>query len=149
MHILVRNYLTGTKSWLPSRVRSFFHPYPWGKFSTNLSPSGRIRQVQKTTNCHNSGTMNLNSIRICTVRVHAPYKCPPRNTMPRSSSTNSNPLRISWSDTSFSPTAAFTWMANDTFLCKTCLECIVVLTTHQCKMAYVNSMYKMMRESRM
>ena len=27
-----------------------------GKLSTNLSPSGRIRQVQNTTSCHNSGT---------------------------------------------------------------------------------------------
>jgi len=50
-----------------------------GKFSTNLSPSGRIRQVQNTTTCHNFGTMNLN--RISTVRVHAPYKYPPRITM--------------------------------------------------------------------
>ena len=74
-----------------------------GKFSTNLSPSGRIRQVQNTTYCHNSGTMNLNSIRIGTVRGHAPYKYPPRNTMPESPGTNSNSLRISWSDTSFSP----------------------------------------------
>ena len=49
-------------------------------------------------------TMNLNSIRISMVRGHAPYKYPPRNTMPQSLGTNSNPLRISWSDTSFSPT---------------------------------------------
>ena len=75
-----------------------------GKFSTNLSPSRRIRQVQNTTSCHHSGTMNLNSIRIRAVRGHAPYKYPPRNTMPKSPGTNSNPLRISWSDTSFSPT---------------------------------------------
>jgi len=32
-----------------------------------------------------------NSIRISTVRVHAPYKYPPRNTMPKSPGTNSNP----------------------------------------------------------
>jgi len=75
-----------------------------GKSSTNLSPSGRIRQIQNTTSCDNSGTMNWNSIRISTVRGHAPYKYPPRNTMPKSPGTNSNPLRISWSDTSFSPT---------------------------------------------
>jgi len=75
-----------------------------GNFSTNLSPSGRIRQVQNTTSCQNSGMMNLNSIRISTVRGHAPYKYPPRNTMSWSPSTNSNPLRISWSDTFFSPT---------------------------------------------
>jgi len=74
-----------------------------GKFSTNLSPSGRIRQVQNTTRCHNSGTMNLKSIRVSTVRGHAPYKYPPRNTMPRSPG---NQLRISWSDTSFSPTVS-------------------------------------------
>jgi len=48
-----------------------------GKFSTNLSPSGRIRQVQNTTSCHDSGTMNSNSIRISTVLGHAPYKYPP------------------------------------------------------------------------
>ena len=53
------------------------------KFSTNLSPSGRIGQVQNTTSCHNYGTMNVNSIRISTVRGHAPYKYPPRNTMPK------------------------------------------------------------------
>ena len=76
-----------------------------GKFSTNLSPSGRIRQVQNTTSCHNSGTTNLNSIVISTVRGHAPYKYPPRNTMWKSPGTYSNPLRISWSDTSFSPTS--------------------------------------------
>jgi len=75
-----------------------------GKFSTNLSPSGRIRQVQNTISCHTSGTMNLNSIRLSTVRGHAPYKYPPRNAMPKSSGTNSNSLRISGSDTSFSPT---------------------------------------------
>jgi len=50
--------------------------------------------------------MNLNSIRIRTVRGHTPYKYPPRNTMPKSPGTNSNPLRISWSDTSFSPTVS-------------------------------------------
>ena len=76
-----------------------------GKFSTNLSPSGRIRQVQNTTSCrHNSGTMHLNSIRICTVCGHAPYKYPSRKTMTKSPGTNLNPLRISWSDTYFSPT---------------------------------------------
>jgi len=75
-----------------------------GKFSTNLSLSGRIRQVQNTTSCHNSGTMNLNSIRISTVRGHAPYKYPPRSTMPMSLDKNTNKIRISWSDTSFSPT---------------------------------------------
>jgi len=73
-----------------------------GKFSTNLSPSGRIRQVQNTTSYHNFCTMNLNWSRM--VRGHAPYKYPPRNTMPKSPGTSSNPLRISWSDTSFSPT---------------------------------------------
>jgi len=75
-----------------------------GKFSSNLSPSGRIWQVQNTTSCHNSGTMHLNSIRVFTVRGHARYKYPSRNTMPKSPGTNSNTLRISWSDTSFSPT---------------------------------------------
>ena len=64
--------------------------------------SGRIRKVQNTTSCHNSGTMNLNSIRISTVRGHAPYKYLPRNTIPKSPGTNSNRLRISCSDTSFS-----------------------------------------------
>jgi len=49
--------------------------------------------------------MNLNSIRISTVRGHAPYKYPPRNTMPKSPGKNSEQLRIYWSDTSFSPTA--------------------------------------------
>jgi len=39
-----------------------------GKFPINLSPSGRIQQVENTTRCHNSGTMNLNSIGISTVR---------------------------------------------------------------------------------
>jgi len=53
-----------------------------GKFSTNLSLSGRIRQVQNTTCCRDSGTMNLNSIRISTVRGHAPYKYPPRTDSP-------------------------------------------------------------------
>jgi len=43
--------------------------------------------------------MNLNSIRISTVRGRAPYKYPPHNTMPKSPGTNSNPLRISWSIT--------------------------------------------------
>jgi len=43
-----------------------------GKFSTNLSPSGRIRQVQNTTSYHNFCTMNLNWSRM--VRGHAPYK---------------------------------------------------------------------------
>ena len=75
-----------------------------GKFSTNLGPFGKIRQVQNTTSCHNSGTMKLNSIRISMVCGHAPYNYPPRNTMPKSLGTNSNPLRIFWSDTSFSPT---------------------------------------------
>jgi len=42
-------------------------------------PSGRIRQVQYATSYHNFGTMNLNLIRISTVRGHAPYKYPPRN----------------------------------------------------------------------
>jgi len=55
-----------------------------GKFSTNLSLSGRIRQVQNKTSCDNSGAMNFNSIRISTVSGHAPYKYPPRNTMPKS-----------------------------------------------------------------
>jgi len=73
-------------------------------FSTNLSPFGKIRQVQNTTSWHNSGMMKLNSIRISMVCGHAPYTNPPRNTMPKSLGTNSNPLRIFWSDTSFSPT---------------------------------------------
>jgi len=34
------------------------------------------------TRCDNSGTMNLNSRRISAVRGHAPYKYPPRNTIP-------------------------------------------------------------------
>jgi len=55
-----------------------------GKFSTNLSPSRRIQQVKNTTSCHNSGTMNLNSIRISTARGNARYKYPPCNTMPKS-----------------------------------------------------------------
>ena len=29
-----------------------------GKFSTNLGPFGRIRQVQNTTSCHIFGTIN-------------------------------------------------------------------------------------------
>ena len=65
------------------------------KNSSNLSPSGRIRQVQNTTSCHNFGTINLSSIRISTVRGHAPYKYPLRNTMPKSSGTNATPLPIS------------------------------------------------------
>jgi len=67
------------------------------KFSTDLSPSRNIRQVQNTTSYQNSGTMNLNSIKISAVRGHAPYKYTLRNTMPKSPSTNSNPIRISWS----------------------------------------------------
>jgi len=74
------------------------------KISTNLSSSRRMRQVQNTTSCHNSGTMNLHSIRIGTVRGYAPYKHPPRNTMPKSPGTNSNPLRIFCSSTFFSHT---------------------------------------------
>jgi len=35
-----------------------------GKFSTNLSPFGRIRQVQSTTRCHNFGNINLPLMRI-------------------------------------------------------------------------------------
>ena len=77
----------------------FFFP------SSYFSPSGKIQQVQNTTSFHNSGKMNLNSIGNCTVRGHTPFKYPPRNTMPKSPSTNSNPLRISCSDTSSSPTA--------------------------------------------
>ena len=38
-----------------------------------------IRQVQNTTSCHNSGMISENSIRISTVRGHAPYRYPPRN----------------------------------------------------------------------
>ena len=60
-----------------SQIQPFWFRIRRGKFSTNLSPSGRIRQVQNTTSCHNSGTMNSDSIRICTVRGHAPYKYPP------------------------------------------------------------------------
>jgi len=41
------------------------------------------------------------------MRDHAPYKYPPRNTMPNSFGKNPNPLRISWIDTSFSPTVSF------------------------------------------
>jgi len=72
--------------------------------------------------------MDLNSIRISTVRGHAPYKYPPRNTMPKSLGADSNPLRISWSDTSFSPTvqtSGATWLiymwdvTHDSFLCET------------------------------
>ena len=77
-----------------------------GSFSTHSSPSGRIRGVQNTTRCRHFCTMKLNSTRIRTVRGHAPYKYPPRNTMRKSPTTNSNPLRISWSGTSFSPTAS-------------------------------------------
>jgi len=44
-----------------------------GKFSTNLRPSGRIRQVRNMTGCHNFGTINLNSIGISTCQ-EAPYK---------------------------------------------------------------------------
>ena len=47
------------------------------KFSTNLSPSGRIRQVQNTTSCHNSGTMHLNSLEF--VRCVATHRT---NTLP-------------------------------------------------------------------
>jgi len=83
---------------------SGLHVLDWGKFSTDLSPSGRFRQVQNTTSCHDSGTIHLNSIRISTVRGHVPYKYSSRSTKPRIPVTNSNPLRISWSDTSFSPT---------------------------------------------
>jgi len=36
-------------------------------FSPNLSPSGRIRQVQNTTSCPKFGTINTNIIRISTV----------------------------------------------------------------------------------
>jgi len=42
-----------------------------------------LRQVQNTTSCHNSGTINLNSIGTSTVRGHTPYKYPPRNAMQR------------------------------------------------------------------
>jgi len=51
-------------TWLRSRSTAL---YNWGKFSTHLSPFGRIRQVQHTTSCHNFGTINLNSIGISTV----------------------------------------------------------------------------------
>jgi len=34
------------------------HTIRRGKFSTNLSPVGRIRQVLNTTSCHNFGTTN-------------------------------------------------------------------------------------------
>jgi len=75
-----------------------------GTFSSNLSPSGRIRQVQNTTSCHHFCTMDLNSSRIMMVHGHAPYKYPPRNTMQKSPGTNLNPLQISWSNSTFSPT---------------------------------------------
>jgi len=61
------------------------------------------------TSCDNSGTMNLNSSRISA--VHAPYKYPPRNTIPerRTESlgatlpfplrgNNANVLFIRWGD---------------------------------------------------
>ena len=71
------------------------------------------RQVQNTTSCHNSGTMNLDSIRIIsTVRGHAPYKYPPRNTIQKRQGTTSNPIWISRSNTSFSDiiiTVSFLW----------------------------------------
>jgi len=38
-----------------------------GNFSTNLSPFGKIRQVQNTTSCQKLGTINMNLIRISTV----------------------------------------------------------------------------------
>jgi len=38
-----------------------------GKFSSNLSPFGRIRQVQNTTSCRKFGTINMNLLRISTV----------------------------------------------------------------------------------
>jgi len=44
----------------------FLHISP-GNFFTNLSPFGRIQQVQNTTSCHIFGTINLNSIGISTV----------------------------------------------------------------------------------
>jgi len=37
-----------------------FKVHSRGKFTTNLSPNGRIRQVQNTTSCHNFDTINLN-----------------------------------------------------------------------------------------
>jgi len=107
--------------WLLHMCATSYHELPRvinesfrrGKFSTNLSPSERIRQVQNTTSYHNSGTMNLNSIVISTVRGHAPNKYPPRNFMSQSPGKNSNQLRISWSDTSFSPTAiSVAWQIN-------------------------------------
>ena len=93
-----------------TRVHLWIWWIPQGKFSTNLSPFGRIRQVHNTTSYHDFCTMNLNQIRISMVRGHAQYKYSPRNTMQNSSSTNSNPLRISRSDTSFSPTVADAWV---------------------------------------
>jgi len=112
MHLLINectNKWTYKWTYLQTNAhlsRIDIHVLRRGKFSTNLSPSGRIRQVQNTTRYHNSGRMNLNSIRISTVRGHAPYKYPARNTKPKSPGTNSNPLRIFWSDASFSPTVA-------------------------------------------
>jgi len=91
-------------------VLSWVSRHPRRKFSTNLSLSGRIREVQNTTSCHHSGTMSLNPIRISTVRDHAPYKYPPRNTMQKCPGTNSNPLRILWSDTSFPPYGVSRWV---------------------------------------
>jgi len=43
-----------------------------GKNSHKFESFRRIRQVQNTTGRYNSGTMNLNSNRISTVRGHAP-----------------------------------------------------------------------------
>jgi len=86
--------------YIPTHIREHIYTHMYvcniytcirrGKFPSNCCPSGRIRQVQNTTSCHTSGAMNLNSIRICTVRGHAPYKYPPRNTMQKSTGTLSN-----------------------------------------------------------
>jgi len=44
---------------------------------------------------------------ICTVVLDTQYKTPFHHTIPNGPGTNSNQLRISWSDTSFSPTVTF------------------------------------------
>ena len=54
--------MTHSFVWRDSFTCDMTHWHEWhdlfrrDKFSTNLSPSGRIRQVQNTTSCHNSPT---------------------------------------------------------------------------------------------
>ena len=52
---------------LPTHTHTHIHAPCRGKFSTNLSPFGRIRQAQNTTGCHHFGTINWNSSGISTV----------------------------------------------------------------------------------